>query len=151
MYVRNTRMFKRHRDTSSHISSFLMTSSSPWKLPTFLENLNNFWVCVLKEATELYFTHYTWVVIVLFNMALCRSAVSIISTASFGKLVFRLSVLSAFFLNQMFLIMTLKYVIMPGPPQALPYWGDNIFQNRAPLKAFEETTFRKRFRLQNNR
>ena len=145
-------MFKRHRDTSSHISSFLMTSSSPWKLPTFLENLNNFWVCVLKEATELYFTHYSWVVIVLFNMVLCRSAISIISTVSFGKLVFRLSVLSAFFiLNQMFSIITLKHVIMPGPRQALPYWGGNIFQNRAPLKAFEETTFRKRSRLQNNR
>ena len=61
-------------------------------------------------------------VIVLFNMALCRSAISIISTVSFGKLVFRLSVLSAFFiLNQMFSIITLKHVIMPGPRQALPY------------------------------
>ena len=44
-----------------------------------------------------------------FNTALCRSA---FSAASFGKLVFRFSVLSVFFvLNEMFWIKTLKYVI----------------------------------------
>ena len=41
-----------------------------------------------------YFTHYSCVVIILFNTALCRSA---FSTVSFTKLVFRLPVLS---LNQ---------------------------------------------------
>ena len=49
------------------------------------------------------------VVIILFNVGLCRSA---ISTISVGKVVFCLSVLSAafFVFNQMFLIMTSKYV-----------------------------------------
>ena len=32
--------------------------------------------------------------------------------------------------------------------KALSHWGDNIFQNRAPLKALEGTSFRKRSRLQ---
>ena len=35
-----------------------------------------------------------------------------------------------------------------GPPQALSYWGGNIFQNRTPFKASEATSFRKRSRLQ---
>ena len=53
-----------------------------------------------KGATKSYLTLYCCVVIVLFNTALCMSAFSIVS---FGKLVFRLSVLSAFFLlNQIF-------------------------------------------------
>ena len=48
-------------------------------------------------------------VIILFSTALCRSA---FSTVSFEKLVFRLSLLSVFFvLNQMFRIKTLKYVL----------------------------------------
>ena len=38
-----------------------------------------------------------------------------------------------------------------GPPQALSYWGGNISQNRAPLKAFEATSSRKRSRLQYTR
>ena len=38
-----------------------------------------------------------------------------------------------------------------SPSQALSYLGDNIFQNRAPLKVFEATSFRKRFRLQYTR
>ena len=44
-----------------------------------------------KRATKLYFTHYSCMVIALFNTALCMSA---FSTLSFRKLVFRLSVLS---------------------------------------------------------
>ena len=44
-----------------------------------------------------------------------------------------------------------KKVIFAGtdPPQALSDWGGggNIFQNRAPLKAFVTTSFRKRSRL----
>ena len=47
-----------------------------------------------KGATKSYFTHYSCVVIVLFNTDLCRSASS---TVSFRKLGFRLSALS---LNQ---------------------------------------------------
>ena len=39
----------------------------------------------LKGATKSYFTHYSCVVIVLFNTALCRSS---FSTVSFIKLVF---------------------------------------------------------------
>ena len=39
----------------------------------------------LKGATKSYFTHYSCVVIVLFNTALCRS---VFSTVSFRKLVF---------------------------------------------------------------
>ena len=35
-----------------------------------------------------------------------------------------------------------------GPPQDLSYLGDNVFQNRAPLKALEATPLRKRSRLQ---
>ena len=54
-----------------------------------------FWVkdrvkFVLKGATRSHFTHFSCVVIVLFDMALCRSA---FSTVSFRKLVFRLSAL----------------------------------------------------------
>ena len=48
----------------------------------------------VKRSTKSYFTHYSCVVIVFFNTALCRSAYS---TISLRKLVFRLSVLS---LNQ---------------------------------------------------
>ena len=45
-----------------------------------------------------FFTRYSFVVINLFNTGLCRSTVSIIS---FGKLVFRYSTFSVFFvLNQ---------------------------------------------------
>ena len=55
-----------------------------------------------KGATKSYFTHYSFVVIVFFNTALCRSA---FSTVSFRKLVFCLSVFS---LNQDIKI----YVIM---------------------------------------
>ena len=34
---------------------------------------------------------------------------------------------------------------LTDPPQALSYWGGNVFQNNAPLiKAFEATSFRKR-------
>ena len=47
----------------------------------------------VEGATKLYFTHYSWVVIILFNKDLCRS---VFSTISFRKLVFRLSVLSVF-------------------------------------------------------
>ena len=47
-----------------------------------------------------YFTHYSYVVIIMFNTGLCSSAFSTISS---GKIVFRLSMLSVFFvLNQMF-------------------------------------------------
>ena len=54
----------------------------------------------IKGATKSYFMHYSFVVIALFNTALCRSAFSIVS---FGKLAFRLSVLPVIFvLNQMF-------------------------------------------------
>ena len=35
-----------------------------------------------------------------------------------------------------------------GPPQALSYWGGNIFQNRALFKVFAAASFRKRSRLQ---
>ena len=38
----------------------------------------------LKEATKLYFTHYSYVVIILFNKCLYRF---VFSTYSFGKLV----------------------------------------------------------------
>ena len=47
-----------------------------------------------KGATKSYFTHYSCVVIILFNTALCRSS---FSKVSFRKLVFGLPVLS---LNQ---------------------------------------------------
>ena len=54
----------------------------------------------VKGATKLYFTHYSCVIIILFNTDLCRSTFSAIS---FRKLVFRLSVLSVFFVSsQMF-------------------------------------------------
>ena len=48
----------------------------------------------IKGTTESYFTHYSSVVIILFNAGLCRSA---FSTISVGKLFFCLSVLSAVF------------------------------------------------------
>ena len=47
-----------------------------------------------KRATKSNFTHYSCVVIILFNTALCRSTLSRIS---FGELVFFISVLSVFF------------------------------------------------------
>ena len=47
-----------------------------------------------KGATKSYFAHYSCVVIILFNTGLCRPALSPIS---FRKPVFRLSVLSVFF------------------------------------------------------
>ena len=49
---------------------------------------------LFKGATKLYFTHYSCVVIILFNTGLCSSA---FSTISFWKLVFCLFVLSVFF------------------------------------------------------
>ena len=55
---------------------------------------------IFKGATKSYFTHYSCVVIVLFNRALRKYA---FSTVSFRKLVFGLFLLSVFFvLNQMF-------------------------------------------------
>ena len=53
-------------------------------------------ISVFKEATKSYFTHYPWVVIILFNKGLCRSA---LSTISFEKLVFHLFVPSGFFVK----------------------------------------------------
>ena len=47
----------------------------------------------VEGATKSCFTQYSCVVIVLFNTGFCRSA---FSTISFGKLIFRLSVLSVF-------------------------------------------------------
>ena len=47
-------------------------------------------ICKIKRATKSYFTHYSCVVIVLINTALCRSA---FPTISFRKLVYRPSVL----------------------------------------------------------
>ena len=56
----------------------------------------------INGATKSHFAHYSCWVIILFNTGLCRSTSS---TISFGKLVFRVSVLSMFFvLNQMFWI-----------------------------------------------
>ena len=51
----------------------------------FQFNQNSFSFVVLKGATELYFTHYSCVVIILFNSGLYKSA---FFTDSFGKLVF---------------------------------------------------------------
>ena len=51
----------------------------------------NIYTMTFKRATKLYCMHYSCMVIVLFNTALCMSAFSIVS---FRKLVFRLSVLS---------------------------------------------------------
>ena len=63
----------------------------------------------IKGDTKLYFTHYSCVVIILFNTGLCRSA---FSTISFRKLVVYLSVLPVFFaLSQMFWTKILKYVL----------------------------------------
>ena len=56
----------------------------------------------IKEATKSYFTHYSCVVIVMFNTTLCRSA---FSPVSFRNLCFRLSVLS---LNQVFEICVIR-------------------------------------------
>ena len=54
----------------------------------------------LQGATKLYFKRCSCIVIVFFNTTLCRPA---FSTVSFGKLIFRRSVLSAFFVfNQIF-------------------------------------------------
>ena len=47
----------------------------------------------LKGATSLFFTHYSCVAVILFNTGLYMSA---LSTFSFGKLVFSLSVLFVF-------------------------------------------------------
>ena len=49
---------------------------------------------IFKGATKSYFTHYSFVVIISFNIALCSSA---FSPVPFRKLVFRLFVLA---LNQ---------------------------------------------------
>ena len=48
----------------------------------------------LEGATKSYFAHYSYVVIILLNTGLCRSA---FSTISFVKLVFRLSMLFVIF------------------------------------------------------
>ena len=61
----------------------------------------------VKGATKSYFMHYSCVVIVLFNTALCRSAFFYMS--SFRKLFFRLSVLS---LNEDIKICVIMYVIL---------------------------------------
>ena len=76
-----------HDDSKSRSKHFLKRHLKLYKAP-------------LKGATKSYFTHYSCVIIILFNTGLCRS---IFSTISFGKLVFRFSVLSAVFfvLNQM--------------------------------------------------
>ena len=55
--------------------------------------------CYIKKATKSYFIHYSCVVMVVFNTALCSSA---FSTVSSGKLAFRLSVLSVFFILKCF-------------------------------------------------
>ena len=93
-----------------------------WKWPATLLNLNFsllnlklgfsnanfkiFRVYNLKGATKSYFTHYCFVVIVLFNIAYVGLH---FSTSSFRKLVFRLSVLS---LNQDIKIESSCYVIL---------------------------------------
>ena len=59
--------------------------------------------CDIKGATKSYFTHYSCVVIVFFNTALCRLA---FSTVSFRKLVFH----PVFSLNQDIKIGVIMYV-----------------------------------------
>ena len=66
----------------------------------------------IKGATQCYFTHYSCVVIILFDTGLGRSA---FFTICFRKLVFHLPVLSVFFvesnvLNQDIKTAALKYV-----------------------------------------
>ena len=68
----------------------------------------------IKGATQCYFTHYSCVVIILFDTGLGRSA---FFTICFRKLVFHLPVLSVFFvesnvLNQDIKTAALKYVII---------------------------------------
>ena len=56
-------------------------------------------------------------------------------------------ILWMFFFTTMFFRVPILYNISEraGPPQAFSYWGGNVFQNKAPLKAFE---FRRRSGLQ---
>ena len=58
----------------------------------------------VKGATKSYFTHYSCVIIVLFNAGLCRF---VLSTNSSEKLGFRLSVF--FVSNQIFRFKALKF------------------------------------------
>ena len=57
------------------------------------------YVHLFKGALKLYFTHYLFVVIILLNTVLDRSA---FSTNSFEKLVFRLSVIYIFSARSVF-------------------------------------------------
>ena len=75
----------------------------------FFKALENRCLSIFKGATKMYFTHYSCVVIILFNKSLRRSAFFTISSI---KLVFRLSVLSVVFdASQIFSTKTLKYVL----------------------------------------
>ena len=65
-----------------------------YKFTTFYEKDD-----VFKGATKLYFTRYSWLVIILFNTGLDKSA---FFTYSFGKLVFRLRAFSVFSASSVF-------------------------------------------------
>ena len=90
----------------------------------------------LKEATKSYFTHYSCVVIVLFNTVLCRSAFSTVSLRNLG---FRLSVIS---LNQVSKICVIKYVILICSfvltlPKNSPFINNKLYNNyQAIYKSF---------------
>ena len=66
-------------------------------------------VALFKETTKSYFTHYSCVVIILFNTGLCRST---FSTISFGKLFFHLSVLASIFFKSNALNQDIKMCVI---------------------------------------
>ena len=76
-----------------------------------MKHLNNGAIVGLsfKGATKSFFTYYPCVLIFLFNTGLCRSGFSIIS---FGKLIFCVSVVSAFFVESTVLNQDIKICVI---------------------------------------
>ena len=83
----------------------------------------------------MYLTHYSCVVIVLFNTALCRSA---FSSVSFRKLVFRLSVLS---LNQGIKMCHMIYSFILTLYKNLPFINNKLFPK--VLQYYEKACFQR--------
>ena len=82
--------FKPEGISTSFISYDVIFAKALNRVKTCKKNAAVKWYVIssVKGATKLYFTHYSCVVIILFNTGLYKSAFSI---SSFGKLVFCLS------------------------------------------------------------
>ena len=99
------------------------------------------------------FTRYPFVVIILFNTGLCKSAFSAYPTYSFGKLVFRLSMLFVLFLHFSMIFYAFMQPVLDFEFHVITFelslFADNKAKGRISKRVFQENKARQIFRKMN--